>query len=143
MNITDFCSVVLKAPLRSAYDWSCENDESFFYLGWNNAIDMKKRTVNVCSSLDEAISKNATKQLMDKMLRERNKLFKAIEDGKSIYYVLRVKQNPESDGDWSVIAKSKSMSNNTIVLKIDNITELESGEVTADLVERLDAKSFR
>lgn len=80
---------------------------------------------------------------MDKMLRERNKLFKAIEDGKSIYYVLRVKQNPESDGDWSVIAKSKPMSNNTIVLKIDNVTELESGEVTADLVERLDAKSFR
>ncbi|MBW3695302.1 hypothetical protein EK599_06330 [Vibrio sp. T187] len=145
MNITDFCAVLLKAPMTNPYDWSCENEQSYFYLGWNNpgAIDWKNRAVNVCSSNDEAKAKNASQQLMSKMERERSKLLEAVAEGKHIYYVLRVKQNPESDNNWSITATSRPMSKETIVLRIDNLVAHANGQVTADLLERRIARDFR
>lgn len=143
MNITDFCALVLKAPLVGAYDWSCENETNFFYLGWQNAADMKQRKVRACRSEQDAIAHNAPKQRIDKMVRERNKLLQAHASGKTIYYVLRAKQNPESDGDWQQVAKSKPVGNQTVILRLNNIQLQPDGSVIADIIERRDAKSFR
>ena len=142
MNITDFCRIWLKAPMSNSYDWSSENEKSFFYLGWKSpeTVDFKNRIVNVCASTDEAISKNATQQLVSKMERERTKLLEATKNGKSIYYVLRVKQNPESDHNWSITAKSRPMSKETVILKIDNLNFHNNGSVSANIIERMAAK---
>ncbi|CZF82790.1 hypothetical protein GCE9029_03442 [Grimontia celer] len=143
MNITDFCKVILKAPLKSVYDWSCETENAFFYLGWKGAADFKTGIVDVCSSDEQAIEKGASKQLLGKIERERNNLRDAVSAGKSIYYVLRVKQNPESDKNWGIVAKSKPMSNNTLILELADIKEHENGRITATRIDQQEARRFR
>ncbi|ASP48591.1 hypothetical protein [Cognaticolwellia beringensis] len=144
MNITDFCRIWLKAPMSNPYDWSSVNETSFFYLGWNSPenLDFKNRMVNVCASTDEAVAKSATQQLVSKMARERTKLFEATKNSKAIYYVLRVKQNPESDSNWSITAKPRPMSKETVVLKIDNLNFHDNGSVSADIIDRIAAKDI-